>query len=89
MADRRTRATLDQFRDLVRAQPFQPFEIVLVNGRRLEVRHPEAILVPEEPRFTLVAVLNARGAIELVNTLIVESIRPLIGNGRGRRRNTG
>lgn len=32
--------------DALGARPFQPIEVVLKDGRRFEVRHPEALAVP-------------------------------------------
>ena len=37
-----------QLRDTIQAQPFRPFSLILANGERLRVRHPDWIfLVPE------------------------------------------
>jgi hypothetical protein len=36
-------ATPNQIREVVRAQPFRPFIIHLVDGRTFEVRHPEHV----------------------------------------------
>ena len=33
--------TVQDYRDLLRAQPFIPFRLILSSGDRIEVRHPE------------------------------------------------
>lgn len=33
--------TVQTFRDLLRAQPFEPFRLVMSSGQTYEVRHPE------------------------------------------------
>jgi hypothetical protein len=33
--------TVQTFRDLLTARPFQPFRVVMSSGERYEVRHPE------------------------------------------------
>jgi hypothetical protein len=43
-------ATLDKIRDAMRAQPFQPFDLKLVDGTRHTVKHPDYIGVPPVPR---------------------------------------
>lgn len=40
----------NQLRDAIRHQPFRPFEIVLEDGRRLCVDHPEFIAVSRTGR---------------------------------------
>ncbi|MFI5456303.1 MAG: hypothetical protein ACHRXM_12720 [Isosphaerales bacterium] len=36
-------ATLDKIRDAMRAQPFRPFDLKLVDGTRHAVKHPDYI----------------------------------------------
>lgn len=36
--------------DALGARPFQPIEVVLKDGRRFEIRHPEALAVPAGDR---------------------------------------
>jgi hypothetical protein len=69
--------SMEELRQIVKASPFRPVEIVLVDGRRFPVEHPENMLVPPGSRDTLIAVLNKNGVIELVNTLVISTIRPL------------
>jgi hypothetical protein len=37
--------TLQTYRDLLSARPFQPFRLVMSSGRSYEVRHPEMAML--------------------------------------------
>lgn len=37
--------TVQTFRDLLTAQPFQPFQLVMSSGEKYEVRHPEMAML--------------------------------------------
>jgi hypothetical protein len=39
-------ATLNTIRDAMRASPFRPFDIKLVDGSRYTVRHPDYLSIP-------------------------------------------
>jgi hypothetical protein len=39
--------TVQQFRDLLRAQPFRAFRIVMSSGQTYDVRHPEAAFLTQ------------------------------------------
>jgi hypothetical protein len=45
-------ATIGAIRDALRAQPFQPFDIKLVDGTRYIVPHPDYVSIPplQRPR---------------------------------------
>lgn len=80
--------TLDEIRKYASAQPFEPFEIVLVDGRVFRVPHPEFIWVPPG-RGTWVYVADSKaGGADHVNTVIISSLRKS-KNGRVRRRKAG
>lgn len=76
--------TLDEIRKIVKRQPFEAFEVLLVDGRSFRVPHPDFIFVPPLPKSTWVIVAGPRG-LEHVNTAVISSIRPARG-GRRRRR---
>ena len=78
--------TIDQLRKLHQARPFHPFEMHLADGRTLPVDHPEMLAVP--PPGRTVGVGMADGTIEIVDLLLVVSLKPR-GNGAGRRRRGG
>jgi len=44
----------ESLRELIHAEPFRPFEIVLVNGSRILVTHPEWIFHPKGARTAIV-----------------------------------
>ena len=66
-----------------RAQPFQPFDVHLADGRRLEVPHPERLAISPPARTVGVAVSD--GTIEIVDLLLVTSLKPH-SNGHARKR---
>jgi len=45
---------LDQLRNAVKAQPFEPFTIHLADGRHLFVRHPDFIIFAPSGRTAIV-----------------------------------
>ena len=42
--------TLNQFTQAVRRQPFQPFSLILVDGRSFTVDHPEFVAIDQRGR---------------------------------------
>ena len=40
----------DRIRELLRAQPFRPFAVVMADGRRFAVRHPEFVYLHPDRR---------------------------------------
>jgi hypothetical protein len=56
-------ATLDEIRDAMRAQPFRPFDLKLVDGTRHAVRHPDFITIPpvQRPREIAFYEVGAEG----------------------------
>lgn len=75
--------TVDQIRTMHRAAPFQPFEINLADGRALAVEHPEMLAI--SPPGRTIGVAHADGTIEIVDLLLVTSLRPR-ANGSERRK---
>jgi hypothetical protein len=75
--------TTGQFRTYLRAQPFVPFAIQLADGRHIEVHHPENAMLNELGRTA--AAVNAEGAIETIDLLLVTTLRPLNGKTEGRK----
>jgi len=54
--------TLDQFTQQVRRQPFRPFQLVMVDGSRFTVDHPEFVSIDRRGRaVTFHATDNTRG----------------------------
>ena len=74
--------TVEQLRKMHRAQPFRPFEIHLAEGRALGVRHPEFLAINPPGRTVAVAVED--GTIEIVDLLLVTSLKPQPDGARRR-----
>ncbi len=68
----------EDIRRLLREEPFEPFEIHLVNGRSLRVPHRDFVWIPPKHVRT-VYVIDEDGYVELVNTILIVSISPLRG----------
>jgi hypothetical protein len=66
--------TIEQLRKMLQAQPFQPFDIHLADGRSLPVQHPE--FVGQSPAGRTIGVGVADGTIEIVDLLLVISLKP-------------
>ncbi len=75
--------TIEQLRQMHRAQPFRPFLLHLADGRSLKVEHPEALLQSASGRTIVVA--RPDDVIEVLDLLMVVSLE-LRGNGSPRRR---
>ena len=67
--------TAAQLLRTLKTVPFRPFEMHLVDGRGIAVRHPE--LVALEGGGRLAKVLNAEEVDEIVDVLTIVSLRPL------------
>lgn len=79
-------ASFDQVREIVRARPFTPFSIRLMDGRRLAVSHPESIAVgPPGMDLLHYASDGAWHYIDVPNIVSIEmgpqSAAPTTGNG--------
>ncbi len=66
--------TTQQLREMLRAQPFQPFDLHMADGQVLPVRHPELIFITPGGRTVGVAVHD--DAIAIIDLLLVTSLRP-------------
>lgn len=78
---------LEVVRKWQQRQPFESFEILLVDGRRFSVPHPEFVWVPPG-RGTWVYIADQdSGSADHVNTAVISSIRPRNnGSGNGQQR---
>lgn len=79
--------TNEEVRRFQRAQPFQPFDIDLADGRLVHVPHPDFVYVPPINQRTVV-VTDSKGVPEHINILVVVSIRPS-ERKPGKRRRAG
>jgi hypothetical protein len=76
--------TIEQLRQMHATRPFRPFEIHLADSRSLAVNHPEMLSQSQSGRT--IAVARPDDTIEIVDLLLVVSIKPLANGSRGRRR---
>ncbi|HEY3246335.1 MAG TPA: hypothetical protein VGM03_23570 [Phycisphaerae bacterium] len=75
--------TIEQLRKMHQATPFQPFDIHLADGRSLPVDHPEFLAT--DPPGRTISVGLSDGTFEVVDLLLVTSLKPR-ANGRSPRR---
>jgi hypothetical protein len=66
--------TTQQLREMLHAQPFQPFDMLTADGRSFSVRHPELVMITPGGRTIGVAVHD--DAIAIVDLLLVTSLLP-------------
>ena len=76
--------TIEQIRKVHQARPFQPFDIHLADGRSLPVPHPEFLAVTPPGRTIGVGLDD--GTIEVVDLLLVTSLKPRANGARSRGR---
>ncbi len=66
----------ETFRELLRRQPFEPFEIRMTNGDVHTVRHPEVMMIvggravvgyPDTGRIAILSLLHV-ATVEMLNT---------------------
>lgn len=70
----------EDIRELVRKRPFQPFDLVLVDGQRLAVVNPDFVLVPRE-RHRVIMMYDADETPRLLNPSLILSIEPHATSG--------
>ncbi|MBL9213154.1 MAG: hypothetical protein JNL92_22015 [Opitutaceae bacterium] len=65
----------EALRERLRATPFKPFVVQMIDGRRFEVPHPEFAAINRQGTEFYVVNQNDTGLT--LNTLLVASIEPL------------
>jgi hypothetical protein len=65
-------ATIEEVRDAMHSQPFQPFTVKLVDGQSYTVRHPDFISVPTLPRGRNLVIHDNEGMHLIDLNLVVE-----------------
>jgi len=71
----------DDLRKALRAVPFEPFRVRVVDGREYRVDHPEFMAIAPDGRR--VVVFDTEGLVEWVDTLMIASLH--FGNGKAKR----
>ena len=66
--------TVEQFRQFHARRPFEPFVIHLADQRFFGIRDPDAVTPSLSGRTA--TLLNADGKLEVIDMLLVTSIRP-------------
>lgn len=73
--------TVEQLRRVQSAKPFQPYRLLLADGTKLPVPHPEYLL-PHPTAGRTIAVAASDGTFHIIDLLLVAAIK--VGNrGRG------
>jgi hypothetical protein len=75
--------TTEQLRNLWKTEPFRPFVIHLADGRQLQVRHPEFLLL--SPSGRSIILYQPDDSFNVVDLLLVTDLE-VTSNGRGKRR---
>ena len=75
-----SRVTIDQFRKMLMAQPFQPFTLHLADGRQLHVPHRE--FASHVPSGRTVFIAQPDDTFEIIDLLLVVGLeaRPATGS---------
>ena len=74
--------TIDQFRQLWKAEPFRPFAAHLADGRSIPVAHQE--FVASSPNGRTVIIYQPDNSFNIVDLLLVTDLE-VTANGKGRR----
>jgi hypothetical protein len=77
--------SLKEIRELYSAAPFQPFEIVLTNGAKVYVGHPEFMMFPPEHR-TVYAADARSGETKRIDVKMIIALNELKNGARPRKR---
>ena len=75
--------TVDQFRKLYDARPFEPFRINLADGRSLTVDHPEFMSFSRSGR-TIVVNSKEDDTFEIIDIMLVTGLQVGAKNGNGK-----
>jgi len=71
----------ESLRELIYAEPFRPFELVLANGSRMLVPHPEWMLYPKGAQTAVVWYPNDRLRIIDVGLVLELDLAPPVAAG--------
>jgi hypothetical protein len=76
----------DEIRSRLKAKPFEPFTINMVDGRMFKVRHPEFLHVFPGMERTAVLGIPEEQAHEIIDLLHVAPLTAAEENGQPKRR---
>jgi len=70
--------TVQTFRDLLAARPFQPFRVVMSSGEKYEIRHPEMAILTRSSLFVGTDVEDGIAAeFKICSLLHVATVEPI------------
>ena len=69
--------TGEQIRESLRANPFKPFRLHLVDQRVFEIRHPDFALVSPNRRLVLVFPLDNPEVCRMIDVALIVSLEPI------------
>lgn len=75
--------TVDQLKQMQRAQPFRPYRIHLADGGHLDVEHPD--FLARSPTGRTVIVYELDDSFEIVDLLLVCTLEVLNGERRSQQ----
>jgi hypothetical protein len=75
--------TFDEIKKLYCAAPFRPFEIVLTNGRQVQVDHPEVMALSPDEDTVVVSEPDGHRTIDMP---LVIAVKELKNGARPRKR---
>ncbi len=64
--------TIDQFRGVMKLQPFRPFTLRMADGRSFEIRHPELIAL--SPTGRTLFIFNPDDSFQIVDLLLMTEL---------------
>ena len=70
---------LESIRTALHAQPFQPFDLCLADGRRVPVTHPEFVAMTNR----IVMVLAENSSFKVIEPLLIVSLESVPAPGKG------
>jgi hypothetical protein len=80
---------LTRIKDLLRAQPFRPFTMRMVDGRDFLVPHPEFAFIPPNMRHTVLIANTRTEAVTVLDAIMIASVSFTENGGNGASRSRG
>lgn len=77
--------TTTEIRRLYSTQSFEPFRILVADGRHYDVRHPERLAVQENGRRISIGMSNHFVTLDLLMVTGIEQPIPRGRNGKGKK----
>lgn len=81
--------TIEQLRQLWKAEPFRPFVIHLANGKEIAVQHPEFLMPLRGGRTVLVASPTEEDAYDIIDVMLVTNLEVKPAPGSRNRKKAG